>query len=86
MSTFFTKTRNFNDVVNPNNKEVDNVNGNFISKKVTNLLKAKNIIKFAISKKLNFSKTKANRASRTDFFTLKARLMFFQLRKAFIKA
>lgn len=44
------------------------------------------IEKLAKSKKSNFTKVKVNRALKTDFFTLKARVIFIQLRKAFIKA
>ncbi len=63
-------------------------------RKVKNLSKAKKskiLAKFkksAKAKKLDtdFAKTKANEASRTDFFTSEARAAFIRLRKVFIEA
>lgn len=72
-----------NNIFNPNNKKVaSDENG---SEKVKTLAKAKNIKELAKFKKSDFTKTKIDKAFGTDFFILKARKTFIQLKKTFTK-
>lgn len=54
----------------------NDVSNNIISRKVNNLLKAKNIKKLTNFKKSYFVKIKANRVFGTGFITLKAKVVF----------
>lgn len=85
LSAFFSNTSNFNNAVNPNDKEVTGVGGDVIGKKIKILSKNKNIEKLAKFKTSNFIKVQTNEVSKTDFFTFKAKIAFTQLRKTVIK-